>query len=255
MPRSISNQVQIGNMNTYTRAAVLQLYTDEKWLPSEASLLMDYYADIVSKRVLELGAGSGRLASVLYHRSNEYIATDINADMIATLSRVHPAVKAFVADARNLEQIADETVDTVIFSFNGLDSLNFEDRPLVLSEAYRVLVPGGAFIHSTHNLKFARSASYRPLLSTLISHPFEFFRRWTNRYRLVQLEYYSSQFALINDRSLQNGLLNVYISDEVHMTQLATAGFEVIATYDRRGRRYEGNLAPDDQWYCVVARK
>ena len=95
------------NTFTYSKAAIKRLYVDEKWLPAEASLLLDYGSDIVSKKVLELGAGSGRIASVLKHRAAYYCATDINPDMISTLNDVHPSVKAMVVDARQLDVFSD----------------------------------------------------------------------------------------------------------------------------------------------------
>jgi ubiquinone/menaquinone biosynthesis C-methylase UbiE len=243
------------NARTYSRAAIKRLYTNEKWLPSEASLILDYGTDLVSKRVLELGAGSGRIASVLKHRTSEYYATDINPDMISTLRDVHPGVKASVADARKLDNFRDSDYDTVIFSFCGIDCLPFRDRPLALSEINRVLKPGGAFIHSTHNVTFARSASHNPKLRNYLNSLIEFCLRKYNRWKLARHEYYSQDYAVVNDRALHNGLLNVYVKPELHFAQLKTAGFVIEAMYDRSGRKIPKDVIPTDQWFYLVARK
>ena len=175
LSENIQSQAEQFNAKTYSRAAVMRLYTNEKWLPAEASVLLDYGYDIVSKKVLELGAGSGRITSVLKHRASEYCATDINPDMILILRDVHPGIKAMVADARRLDRFQEGEYDTVIFSFNGIDCLPFHERPVALSEIYRALTPGGAFIHSTHNVAHARSASHHPRLRSSggLTHLFE----------------------------------------------------------------------------------
>lgn len=243
------------NTETYSRAAIKRLYTNEKWLSSEASLILDYGTDIVSKKVLELGAGSGRIASVLEHRASEYCATDINPDMILTLRDVHPRVNAIVADARNLDSFRESDFDTVIFSFCGLDCLPFRDRPLALSEINRVLKPGDAFIHSTHNVTFARSASHNPKFKNYFNSLKEFCLRKWNRWKLVRYEYYSQDYAVVNDRALHNGLLNVYIKPELHFSQLKNAGFLIEAMYERSGRKIPKDVIPKDQWFYIVARK
>lgn len=253
--KNIQSQVEQINATTYSRAAVRGLYTNEKWLPAEASVLLDYGSDIVSKKVLEIGAGSGRIASVLRHRAAEYCATDINPDMVSTLCEVHPGVKAIVADARALDGFQEGGYDTVIFSFNGIDCLPFHDRTAALSEICRVLTPGGAFIHSTHNIAHARSASHNPKLRGSGNSLIEYFLRKLNRWKLVRFEYYSDEYAVVNDRALQNGLLNVYLKTEIHIAQLEGAGFSIDAIYDRSGRKLQSSIHLTDQWHYFVARK
>lgn len=243
------------NAKTYSRAARRHLYTEQKWLPAEASLLMDFGSEIVGRRVLEIGAGSGRIASVLQERAAEYYATDVNPEMVEELRRVHPHIAANVADACDLSTIADSRFDTVIFSFNGLDSINFDDRRLALSEIFRVLTGSGAFIHSTHHVRFARSASHKPPLRRGVSAPSEFLRRTWNRFWLQKLEYYSNEYAVVNDRALHNGLLNLYVDPVLHFAHLEAAGFLIEAVYERSGRRLPSGSMPNDQWYYVVARK
>lgn len=243
------------NGRTYSRAARKMLYAKEYWLPPEASLLLDFGQDILGRKVLELGAGSGRLSGVLHLRAAEYIATDVNRQMISALHLIHPQVKALVADARNLISFPDGYFNTVIFSFNGIDSLSFEERPKALWEIFRVLASGGAFIHSTHNLKYALDASHRPSSTDARVSLTGYLRRLWNRRRLARLEVFSSRYAVVNDRALENGLLNVYVSPQEHFSHLSTVGFLVDAIYNRLGCRLPENEWPDDQWYYLVARK
>mgnify|MGYP000923712581 CR=1 FL=1 len=243
------------NRRTYSYAAIMRLYTDEKWLPSEASVLLDYGGEIVSKRVLELGAGSGRIASVLQNRAAYYCATDINPDMISTLCAVHLNINAKVADARYLGEFQDGSFDTVIFSFNGIDCLPFQDRPKALSEIYRVLSVGGIFIHSTHNVAHAHLASNAPSLFNSGNSIVESLHRKWNRFRLSRFEFFSPEYAIVNDRALNHGLLNVYIKPDIHFAQMSEVGFSIEAVYERDGRKLQNWSQITDQWYYVVGRK
>jgi hypothetical protein len=56
----------------------------------------------------------------------------------------------------------------VMFSFNGIDSVDYEGRRAILREFARVLRPGGLALFSTHNL---RGPSYRESLSHLLRLP------------------------------------------------------------------------------------
>ena len=242
------------NSTTYSFAAIKQLYTNQKWLPVEASLLLDFADDIKSKKVLELGAGSGRIASMLIERTSEYFATDINHHMVSTLREVHPGVKSAVIDARDMSDFPDDRFDTVIFSFNGLDCLPFAERSKALSEIFRIIKPGGAFIHSTHNVSHAELATHKPTFASSNNSIVEYSIRLWNRLKLSRYEYFSSEYAIVNDRALKNGLLNVYVNPEIHFDQLKKNGFSIDAVYERNGRRLKNNERPTDQWFYIVAR-
>ena len=50
-----------------------------------------------------------------------------------------------------MNEFKDEEFDYIIFSFNGLDSINHEDRLKGLREIYRVLKQDCLFVFSSHN--------------------------------------------------------------------------------------------------------
>ncbi|ELP52058.1 methyltransferase type 11 domain protein [Microcystis aeruginosa TAIHU98] len=58
-----------------------------------------------------------------------------------------------MADARNLEQFADNYFDFILFSFNDIDYISHADRFLVLEEISRIGKAGGYFCFSSHNLQ------------------------------------------------------------------------------------------------------
>lgn len=116
--------------------------------------LVDYCDVQPTFRVLDLAAGTGDVTYLLGARASqgEVIGTDINPNMMALAEPKRPPgmghVRFEVADACDLPY-ADASFDLVTCSYAGR---GFPDWPAVVSEAWRVLKPGGHF----WNLDFAR---------------------------------------------------------------------------------------------------
>lgn len=119
-------------------------------------LFEPYALDLVSRLqdkkyndILEVACGTGRttkhLASSVKH--DTLTATDLNPDMINVAKQKvpDPVIKWMPADAMELP-FDDNSFDLVVIQF-GI--MFFPDRPKGLSEAYRVLKPGGKLIFST----------------------------------------------------------------------------------------------------------
>jgi SAM-dependent methyltransferase len=108
-------------------------------------------------RVLDLGCGTGRVARRLAGRGVRVVACDLNLEALAEFRRRnltgadHERVAIFGGDARTLP-LGDETVDAVVFAYNGLDMIgSMAGRVEALAEIERVLRPGGIFVASSHN--------------------------------------------------------------------------------------------------------
>jgi ubiquinone/menaquinone biosynthesis C-methylase UbiE len=120
-------------------------------------LFEPYAINIVSKldttnvtSVLELACGTGRVTRHLREHFGpevKLIASDYNADMlhVAESKLNEKAIEFRIEDAQNLS-FADNSFDLVLCQF-GLMFL--KDKKKGLSEALRVLKPGGTFIFST----------------------------------------------------------------------------------------------------------
>lgn len=100
------------------------------------------------RRILDIGIGGGRTAGLLA-QDRDYIGIDYTQPMVDRARANHPTLRFEHMDARNLSAFADASFDLVVFSFNGIDSVDQEGRVRVLEEVYRVLTPGGRFIFST----------------------------------------------------------------------------------------------------------
>ncbi|WP_159887216.1 class I SAM-dependent methyltransferase [Paenibacillus puerhi] len=114
-------------------------------------------APCAGRRLLDLGAGSGRLTLELAQEAASITATDLSPAMLevlnARLASLQPGAKVqtFAADHRQLP-LPDQVFD-VVFSGWSLSYITNADVPewrsnlsAVMSEIYRVLKPGGTVI-------------------------------------------------------------------------------------------------------------
>jgi ubiquinone/menaquinone biosynthesis C-methylase UbiE len=120
-------------------------------------LFEPYAIDLVSKidpsginSILEIACGTGRVTRHLRNRFKapvKLVASDINADMlhVAKTQIKDSSIEFKVEDAQNLS-FPDNSFDLVVCQF-GLMFL--PDKKKGLSEAMRVLKPGGKYIFST----------------------------------------------------------------------------------------------------------
>ncbi len=90
-------------------------------------------------RVLELGAGTGKLTEQLVALGHDVIATDPSEPMLRRLTQRVPAARAVQADAEHLAQ-ARRSVNAVVVA----QAFHWFDAERVLLEVARVLRPGGS---------------------------------------------------------------------------------------------------------------
>ncbi|HET6729354.1 MAG TPA: class I SAM-dependent methyltransferase [Jiangellaceae bacterium] len=90
------------------------------------------------RRVLDLGAGTGKLTRALVAAGHDVLAVDPSAPMLDMLRRSLPAVDARKGRAEALP-VADADVDVVV----AAQAFHWFDLDLALSEVTRVLRPGG----------------------------------------------------------------------------------------------------------------
>jgi SAM-dependent methyltransferase len=116
-----------------------------------AELRPDYPADAVrwclapahrgtgSLRVLDLGAGTGKLTAVLTALGADVTAVEPDPAMLGELRRAQPAVRTLPGTAEEIP-LPDASVDAVLCG----QAMHWFDMARALPEIARVLVPGGA---------------------------------------------------------------------------------------------------------------
>lgn len=123
----------------------------------EQMVLDMFKAQLHEWRMLDLGIGGGRTTRHFAPLVNEYWGIDYAERMIRLVNHkfqgTYPNAIFEVADARSLPHISDNSFNLCLFSFNGLDANPHSERMEGLSEIFRVLVSGGYFFFSTHNLQ------------------------------------------------------------------------------------------------------
>ena len=119
---------------------------DIRWYRKLAGAHLDEGA-----RIVELGAGTGRITGPLARDGFEVVAVDRKVDMLEGLKRrierhsYQERIQPLEADMRELP-LRDRSADMVISPFNALMHLyTWQDLRRCFEEAYRILKPKGLF--------------------------------------------------------------------------------------------------------------
>jgi SAM-dependent methyltransferase len=95
-------------------------------------------ADVAGLRVLDLGAGTGKLTGVLARLGAEVTAVEPDPDMLAELRRRLPGIRSLPGSAEAIP-LADGSVDAVLCG----QAMHWFDLNVALPEIARVLAAGG----------------------------------------------------------------------------------------------------------------
>lgn len=128
--------------------------------PAEA---VEWLLPAGARRVLDLGAGTGKLTRELLRRGLEVTAVDPSDGMLAELGRVLPDVPALAGTAENIP-LPDDSVDAVLVA----QAWHWVDPARAVPEIARVLSPGGR-IGLIWNLRDGREDWVRRLGELLVS--------------------------------------------------------------------------------------
>jgi len=167
-----------------------------------------------------------------------------------------------VADARDLSQFRQEPFDFVIFSYNGIDNLDHDDRLKCLTQIRSVVKPDGAFVFSTHNrnrrsilkpwslehFDFGGNPTINPL--RLARRGLNYVTGQLNYARLSPKQRVTEDYAILNDNGDQYRFLSYHISADKQIAQLAATGFEVELLIDTQGHVLDlaGGCEISDSW-------
>jgi ubiquinone/menaquinone biosynthesis C-methylase UbiE len=241
----------------YEKARVVRGYEAMNELfPPEEKLFEIYRDDIRDHRVIDLGCGGGRTTARLHALAKDYIGLDYSSGMVECCRRRYPGITFVHGDATNLTMFDTASFDFVLFSYNGIDSMSHANRLRVLAEVHRVLVPGGLFAFSSHNIDrrsvvvaFDRSAPLRPYaLVRNMKHVVSYLK-----VRHMQIK--TDEYAILSDPRAGFKQLMYYISKTNQIIQLENQGFYRICCLDEFGDLSpHGVTDQESRWFYYICR-
>lgn len=249
------------NKKHYEKKRTVTDYSLSKLQNPEVIILVKYSSNITEKHILDIGCGAGRTTFNLKNMSKHYVGLDYSYDMIETCKKRFKDVNFIHGDVIDMSAFEDESFDFILFSYNGLDSIDHDDRLKGLREIHRVLKNDGIFAFSSHNINYKDAVSPPKLTFTLC--PFvqarylvKFIKSTHNHSTNKKKQHFGKEYSIINDKAHNFGLLTYYIDKKNQMSQLERTGFRTMEMYDTNGN----NLNPDSDdkdsaWIYYVAEK
>lgn len=250
--------IAAANQRVYERRSTAACWDTELVTP-ERDIFRNHAANIDGRLVLDIGVGTGRTTAYLAPRAAQYIGLDYSNRMVSLCRKRFPSLDIRKADARDLSQFSQENFDFVLFSFNGIDTVEHEDRMRILRQMHFVLKTGGVLAFSSHDLTCAGSLSRQLYQTRLTSQPYlllnplsvlrsayRLSRRMYNRARNARKEVRSVGHAMLNDRAMEFACLHYYVSEDEQEKQLREVGFDgPVEVYRNQGDN------PDSLYYVT----
>lgn len=115
----------------------------------EKGEILGILGDVRGKKILDVGAGTGRLSVLLAGGGAEVTAIDVSESMLKILSKKNRKIKIMIGDAENLP-FAENSFDAVTAAFL---IVHLKEPKYFFDEAYRVLRAGGQLLITNINQK------------------------------------------------------------------------------------------------------
>lgn len=199
----------------------------------ELTIFEELRSELPYLRMLDIGVGAGRTTKHFAGLAKEYIGVDYSNAMIKACRLKFPQYRLEVADARDLSLFDDAYFDFVMFSFNGIDSVEHGERIAILREIRRVIRKGGYFCFSTLNLnswqlkppfRFSKNPArlYRSIYNFLLNN-----KVWRTMKRTTRKPQHLMAYFRYKDFLLRN----YFVTPSEQLKQLQDAGFSSTKAY------------------------
>jgi ubiquinone/menaquinone biosynthesis C-methylase UbiE len=255
------------NKIVYESEDVTRFYAEQNELQKpETAILKELKSKLPEMRMLDIGVGGGRTTTHFAFLTKEYLGIDYSSQMVnACIKKFQGSPKEvsfLTADARTMKSFKNNSFDFVLFSFNGIDYMEHEDRLASLREIRRLIRSGGYFCFSTHNLNFlSNKCSIQ-----LSKHPSILASR---TYKLLQMRLLNEKRAwktirnykqnprhdMVNDGAHNFQLRTYYITPFEQVKQLSELGFSDIKMYSLvDGSEIKNPSKTMDHWVYFLSR-
>ena len=255
------------NLRTMRSRDAVSAYSRSEGLSPAEQVALGKVADATrGKPILDIGFGGGRTVQALLAISTDYLGIDYSQEMVDACRRKYPGVRLELADARDLSQLAPDSIALAVFSCNGIGMVGHEDRLAILKQVHRVLRPGGAFVFSTHNQncpdhlvgfrfpEFERCKNPVRILVRGVRFVAQTLIRLRNRQKFRRHDVRTPAYSMINDVCHHYGTMLYYISLAKQRVQLEQFGFLANAdAFDLAGKPATDDC--EDSSITLIARK
>lgn len=126
----------------YARYAEIYDKSEKYWNSFEKDFLTPYIDLVQGLKVLDAGAGTGRLSLKLYKAGARVTALDISPEMLAKLKRKNRDIELVEGDMEDMP-FEDGSFDMV---FSSLALVHLKEADKFLNECYRVLKDDGKLV-------------------------------------------------------------------------------------------------------------
>lgn len=256
------------NRKAFQRRGVLRRFgLASGWLERGEQIAVLSVAEAVrGAPILDIGVGGGRTAPLMKEISTDYCGIDFAPKMVATARGRFPGFDFREMDARRMD-FGDGVFALATFSYNGIDTVDFEGRRAIMREVHRVLRPGGYFVFSAlnrngrewlpswPNWEVFQGAGLQP--QRLLRATAKLLLSGFNRLRWPGGKCDDRDAAIGRLAAHNFALVAMFTLPLRTQRQLQEAGFTVEAMFDPDG----GELALKERknskaaWYHIVARK
>jgi len=256
------------NLKAYDNIKTAVKYENSTCIMKNESLILDKLKpQFKDKTILEIGVGGGRLTPALFEISKDYIGIDWSEKMISRCRERFPHISFMTCDARDLFRFENESIDLIVFSYNGIDYIDHSGRMAALREIHRVLSASGVFVFSSHNWRGGVLRPWQlmqPWRMNPLRHPRSFLKSSIgfliccfNHKRNRRYEIYDDEFCIVNDQGDDYTLLTYYIDVGKQINQLNECGFKTIEAIDLNGNVLSeiDYMECQDTWIYYICRK
>jgi len=255
------------NKKIWDENDVVEKYKKQKgWmgelLAPEKSVLQ-FVKDNNFNTMLDLGVGTGRTTSFFLPYIQKYHGIDYSEKMIECCKNRFENYRnaSFqVNDARNLECYENQYFDFILFSCNGLDYMDHNDRIKTIKEIYRICKPNGFFCFSTHNelsIKNYYKVKFTLHPTRMINNIKKYIKFKQNNPGLNKLNY--GPYVYVNDPCNNWRIITYYIDPQYQNRQLDEIGFDTKYTYALESGIENSNMnnlkINKDKWIYFLAQK
>jgi ubiquinone/menaquinone biosynthesis C-methylase UbiE len=229
------------NKRMYENSAVVEDLSSMSYLQKpEETVLKKLKIELKNMRMLDIGIGGGRTTCHFASLTKEYVGIDYARNMIKACKRrfkFPKEISFLTCDVRFLP-FKDGYFDFILFSFNGIDLMSYEDRLTALKEIKRVGKENGYFCFSAHNLfflddLFSFKLSKDPMKLSKNVRLFLLLRFMNDDYKELK----KKPFVIINDPSHNCKELALYTRPQNQTKQLIDLGFKTVEVISLDGKQ------------------